>query len=268
MPHFVYLYRDERGQPRYVGYGKDVTRATAHLTKSHNLKFDAFIRENRFSIEVAGPFKSKKIGLLVETTLISALQPKFNVTKGQSKVRFRPLGVPVDFAKRLSMPALQRDGFLSAQKRKTPMSVLFVTVGDKDFGDGRLGYNLAKPPRDDQIKERVEKWWQLSRLASQWVKKPKRSPGLLIGINGRPGSQIVIASLKIDRNAWSKAEGYPQGEGKISVPLLPSTNLDAFKLRGRWVDRKAKLAFANFPANFFIVLKPDGTSIGGRRPRR
>jgi hypothetical protein len=88
MTHYVYLYRDERGESRYAGYGKRVTRATAHLIESHNSELAAFVRSNKFTIDVAGPFKSKKIGLLVETTLISALQPEFNVTKGQKEARF------------------------------------------------------------------------------------------------------------------------------------------------------------------------------------
>jgi len=267
MPHYVYLYRDKRGRPQYVGYGKDVTRATIHLTKSHNLKLADFVGANEFAIEVAGPFKSKKIGLLVETTVFSALKPKFNVAKGQWEARFRPLGVPVAFAKRLSMPALQRRDFLKFQKMKPLMPVLFVTIGDKKFSDGRPGYDPAHPPSDKQIKKRVEKWWQLSRLVPHWTKKPKESPGLLIGINGRPGSQIVIASLRIDRKAWGdKKRCRNGGGGKVSVPLLstPELDLDAFNLRGRWVDRKAELAFSNFPSDFFIVLRPDGRLVGGR----
>jgi hypothetical protein len=271
MPHYVYLYRDKNGQPQYAGYGKRVTRATAHLIESHNPELAAFVRSNKFTINVAGPFKSKRIGLLVETTIISALKPKFNVTKGQSEARFRPLGVPVDFMDRLSMPALQRRDFLRLQKKKPPMPVLFVTVGDKKFDDGRVGYNLAKPPSDKEIRKRAEKWWQLSRLVLHWAEKPKKSPGLLIGINGRPGSQIVIASLRIDRKAWGdKKRCRNGGEGKVSVPLLstPELDLDAFNLRGRWVDRKAEFAFSNFPSEFFIVLKPDGILLGGRRPQK
>jgi hypothetical protein len=271
MPHYVYLYRDKSGRPQYVGYGKRVTRANAHLRKSHNPNLNAFLRKNKkFTIEVCGPFKSnqksKQIGLIVETALISALNPDSNIHKGQSDARFRPLGVPVNFAKRLSMPVLQCRNFLSRQGG-SPKSVLFVKVGDKNFGDGRRPYDPANPPEDNQIKERVEKWWRLSRLASHWAKTPNKIPGLLIGINGSPGSQIVIASLKIDRhlNAWENLDR--QGIG-IRVPLLSTPKLDAFKLRGCRVDSKAKLAFGSFFAESFILLNPKGRLSGGRRTRK
>ncbi len=88
MPHYVYLYRDKDRKPRYVGYGKNVTRATSHLKKTHNVNLDALVQAKKFTIEVAGPFKRKTIGLLIETTLLSALQPTFNVVKGPSEDRF------------------------------------------------------------------------------------------------------------------------------------------------------------------------------------
>ncbi|MGA2557676.1 MAG: hypothetical protein ABSG04_15515, partial [Verrucomicrobiota bacterium] len=156
--------------------------------------------------------------------------------------------------------------FISAQGN-APMPVLFVTVGDKDFGDGREGYNLANPPADNQVLERVEKWWQLSGFLSDWIKTPGEGPGILIGINGSPGRQIVIASILIDRAAWKNSEDCPDGGGKIRVPTIAAPKLDAFGLRARRVDKAAGLAFEGIPAGFFIVLKTDGTLIGGRRPR-
>lgn len=136
---------------------------------------DFVLREKKFTIEVAGPFGAKEIGLLVETAVMSALDSDFNVAKGQSHARFRPLGVPDDYAERLSMPALQRNDFIPVQK-DSPMPVLFVIVGEKDFGDGRAGYDLANPPADAQILERVEKWRQLSGLVPHWAKIPPRKP--------------------------------------------------------------------------------------------
>ncbi len=267
MPHYVYLYRDERGQPRYVGYGKRVTRASAHLIKSHNPKLADFVQQKKFAIEIAGPFESEAVGRLVETTLISALSPGFNVSQGQSEARFRPLGVPSAYAERRSMPALQCGDFLSMQK-DPPMTVLFVIVGEEDFDDGRVGYDLAEPPADQKVLERVEKWWQLKRFITDWSTKPKESPGLLIGVHGSPGAQILIASILIDRSAWRDVENSPKGGGKIRVPVLNTPGLDAFSLRGRSVDREAGLAFEGIPSGFYIVLKVDGTLIGGRRARK
>jgi hypothetical protein len=267
MPHYVYLYRDERGEPRYVGYGKLVTRANAHLIKSHNPQLANFVLEKKFTIEVAGPFETEATGRVVETTLISALKPKFNVVQGQSEDRFRPLGVPAAYAERLAMPPMKRSDFFSMQT-DPPMPVLFVSVGEKDFGDGRAGYDFAAPPADEKVLERVEKWWQLSNLIPVWAKKPDQSPGLLVGISGSPGAQILIASILVDRSGWNDAENCPQGGGKIRVPIKPTPKLDACGLRGRRVDRAAGFAFEGVPAGFFIVLKLDGTLIGGRRARK
>jgi hypothetical protein len=267
MSHYVYLYRDERGHARYVGYGECVTRANAHLIKSHNPKLAEFVLKEKFTIEVAGPFGNKETGLLIETSVMSALKSDFNVVKGQTHARFHPLGVPDDYADRLLLPSLQRQDFITVQNNPL-MPVLFVIVGDQDFNDGRIPYDPANPAADDQIQERVEKWWQLSSYIPQWTRTPNESPGLLVGINGRPGSQIVIASLEIDRAAWSNAATYSRGEGKISVPVLPTPKLDAFNLRGRRIDRAAELAFEAFPAGYFILLGIDCKSIGGRRPRK
>jgi hypothetical protein len=265
--HYVYLYRDERGRPRYVGYGERPTRATAHLIASHNLGLADFVLHGTFTIEVAGPFGTEEVGRTVETALISALKPDLNVVPGSSAARFRPLGMPVEYADRLSQPSLRREDFILAQGA-SPAPVLFVHASARDFGDGRVGYDPAHPPTDDQVLERVAKWWQLEALVPAWIAAPAESPGLLVGIHGPPGSQIVIASLTIDRAAWSTAQLFERGEGKIRVPLKPTGKLDAFGLRGRWIQRAADLAFEGVPAGFFIVLNPDGSSSGGRRARR
>jgi hypothetical protein len=261
MPHYVYLYRDEGGQPRYVGYGELVTRASVHLIKSHNPNLAAFVLEKKFTIEVAGPFESEAVGRTVETTLISALKPDLNVVQGSSDSRFRPLGVPKEYASRLQERPLLLEDFISVQGTLSKPA-LFVTVGDKDFGDGRTGYNPANPPSDEQVLKRVDRWWQLSRHSPEWVVSANESPSLLIGVNGKPGTQIVIASILIDRNGWNNVESI--GEGKISVPTLPTPNLDAFKFRGRRIDKAAGIAFGGIPAAFFMVLKSNGTLIGGK----
>lgn len=261
MPHYVYLYRDDHEQPRYVGYGELVSRANAHLIKSHNPGLAAFVSEKKFTIEVAGPFESEAVGRVVETTLISALKPDLNVVQGSSDSRFRPLGVPKEYAARLSERPLLREDFISAEGTLSE-PVLFVTVGDKDFGDGRTGYDPANPASDKQVLERVDRWWQLSRHLPEWVASANESPSLLIGVNGKPGAQIVIASVLIDRNGWNDVESI--GEGKVCVPILPTPNLDAFNFRGRRIDKAAGVAFGGIPAAFFVVLKNDGTLIGGR----
>lgn len=265
--HYVYLYRDERGRPLYVGYGARPGRAAAHQIASHNPGLAKALSGNRYTIEVAGRFDSEEIGRTIETTLISALKPSENIAGGPSKARFRPLGVPEKYADRLPKPPLERAEFLRVQG-DFPTSVLFVTVGDRDFDDGRVGYNPASPPTDEQVLERVEKWWQLEALAKRWTAEPAKSPGLLIGVHGAPGAQLVIAALRIDQARWGDVEHFEGGQGKIRVPCLPTPGLDAFELRGRYVSRAAGLAFEGVPSGFFIVLGPDGTLAGGRRSRR
>lgn len=262
MPHYVYLYRDERGKPQYIGYGKHIDRASAHLSNSHNAKLTAFMeKESNFTIEIVGPFENEAIGLAVETTLISALNPSFNENKGPSEFRFRPLGVPIEYAPRLSEQLLQREDFISAQEA-SPKSVIFVRVGDKDFGDGRTGYNPASPPLDEQILKRTDRWWQLSGYLPEWVANANESPSLLIGVNGKPGAQIVIASVLIDRHGWKKVDDI--GQGKVNIPTLNTPNLDAFNLRGRRIDKTSGIAFGGISVAFFMILKTDGTLIGGR----
>jgi hypothetical protein len=264
--HYVYLYRDERSRPRYVGYGARPTRATAHLIASHNPALARFIENSRFTIEVAGPFQSKEAGLVVEAALISALKPDFNVAAGMSVAQFRPLGVPADYAHRLEIPPLDRNDFLRGQPEDA-MPVLFVSVGERDFGDGRVGYDPANPPEDNQILERVEKWWQLRRSIPAWSVDSATSPGLLVGVHGAPGAQIVIASCLIDRTEWANAEPFPYGESKLRVPLIATPGLDAFEFRERRINREAGIAFEGIAAGFFMILNPDGTIQGGRRPR-
>ena len=263
--HYVYLYRDDRKRPRYIGYGYRPTRATAHQIVAHNPRLSDFIIHNRFTVEVAGPFGSEAIGRTVEAALISVLNPDLNAVQGAVAGRFRPLGVPIAFADRLTEPPLNKENFLLMQGESSA-PILFVTVGAENFDDGRAGYNIAHPPVDEQVLERVEKWWQLQKYLGDWAATPDESPALLIGVHGSPGCQIVVASLLIDRYGWQSAQ--ISNAGRIRVPLLPTPNLDAFSLRGRRVAREAGLAFEGFPAGFYIILRRDGSTLGGRRVRR
>jgi hypothetical protein len=266
MPHYVYLYRDKQRRPRYVGYGKLVTRASTHLIRSHNPELADFVSKNYFTIEIAGPFETEVMGRAIETMFISALQPDFNHARGSREFRFRPLGVPLKFAERPTMPPLQRRDFFTAQPAH-PTPILFVKVGGKDFGDGRAPYDPANPPPDDKILERVDRWWQIAGYLPAWAKMPGKSPGLLVGVTGSAGAQFVIASILIDRSSWNQAEEYEEGYGLVRVPIRKTPNLDAYGLRGRRIDVTANLLFEGIPAGFYLILHPNGRRIGGRRPR-
>jgi hypothetical protein len=260
--HYVYLYIDERERVRYVGYGRETERATSRLAGSHNDGLNRFLVERKYRIEIAGPFVEEQTGKAVETALISALKPEFNIDRGQSRWRFRPLGVPDHLAERLVARELTLSEFLTVQG-SAPTPVLFVIVTDIDL-DERVGYNPANLPNEEQIRKRVDRYWQLQRFLPAWTANPQLSPGLLVGVFGSPGRQIVIASARIDRGKWATAELYKGG--KLCVPLCEPLNLDAFGLRGRRIA-KGRLMFGGIPAQFYIVLDVDGVAVGGHHRR-
>lgn len=258
--HYVYIYSDERERVRYVGYGCETARATPHLAGSHNDKLNRFLAGRKYRLEIAGPFDSEETGRAVETALISALKPDLNVDPGQSRWRFRPVGVPLAYADRPTEPELTLSDFLALQGAK-PTSVLFVIITRLDFEGDRAGYDPAGPLSDDQLRQRLDHWWQVQRFLPEWAANPVESPGLLIGVYGSPGQQLVIGSAHIDRASWASAE---QQGGLIRIPLIEPTNLDAFSLRGRRIARASGLRFGSFKAQQFIRLRLDKTMHGGQ----
>lgn len=252
--HFVYLYRDEKGKPFYVGYGGKADRAAAHWAGSHNAATDQAISSRTFTLEVAGPFDSEATGRAVETAMISALHPECNLTQGESRWRFRPFGVPLAFADRVTEEPLELLEFVKRQaKPKRP--VLFVRINSTDFAEQR-GYRVDAPPNDEQLLQRVDRWWQLRNRIAKWSNSPKNAPKLLIGVYGGPGSQLVIASVLIDHERWNLAKG--AGHGLVVVPVRPTKDLDAYGLRGYRIARTAGMKFGSFRQKQFRILDVDG----------
>ena len=259
LQHFVYIYLDEKRNSQYVGYGKSTSRANIHSCVSHNTDLQDWISNNKYSIEIAGPFGSETTGKAVESALISALNPKFNIQPGSSKWRFRPLGVPSDFADRLLMPALSKESLLSTLEESSYGSIIFVRISNQDFDDGRLGYDVANPSTNKEILERINKWWQIGKHIKTWQNSLENSPTLLLGITGRPGSQIVIRSVLVDSAGWKN----PIKSGSLyEIPTNHTENLDAFNLRGRRVSRDAQIKFGAIQCHFFSILNRDGSIIG------
>lgn len=262
--HYVYLYRDDKGKPRYVGYGKNPSRAIAHLSGSHNEALSDFLAKRKHGLEIAGPFGTEAAGRAVETALISALKPDCNLAPGQSQWRFRPFGIPVEFADRMSLPPLTRANFLQPRAGSRSPSVLFVYIARKDF-KGRPGYDPAKPPTAKQILKRMIKCWQIGKYVSQWRENVLQSPTLLVGLSGSPKARIVIGAARVDQTRWKHAK--PEG-GLYEVPIIPSSNLDASKLRCRRISPEANIEFGSFASQFFVILECDGTTKGGRSPKQ
>lgn len=260
--HYVYLYRNGAGKALYAGYGKSLMRPLSHVAASHCRALQDYVRNsnNRFSVTVAGPFESELTARAVETAVISALSPQFNIAGGHKAHRFRPFGVPEQYVERLAQPPLERRDFISIQR--APGSVLFVRISERQFDDGRIAYDPSAPPDDVHVLERVDRWWQLEGCLASWASTPTRSPRLLIGVYGPPGRQIIIASVRIDRSAWGRVEHFPSGEGKVKIPTAGPDNLDAFRLRGRRIAT-GQVRFGRVPSQFFALLQTNGRVRGG-----
>lgn len=263
--HYVYLYRDLGGRVMYVGYGKAETRAASHLSGTHSRRLGAFLRRRDYTLEIAGPFSSESAGRAVESALISALWPAFNAAPGDSRWQFRPLGVPEAFASRLTEIPLVRKDFCRRPAARYRCPAIFVRISERTFDDGRVGYHLATPPSDEQIIERMTKWWQLGRYVQAWAARPASSPRLLVGICGRPGAQIVIGSLQIDDRGWGTAV---MDGALVTVPIITSQGIDVGGLRGRRLGLEAGIRFGQFRTQHFAILRRNGTVLGGQSTRR
>lgn len=263
--HFVYLFRDKQGRCKYVGYGISYRRATSHLSGSHNKGLNRFLRDGDYTLEIAGPFATKETGRAVETSLISVLNPDFNRDPGETRWRFRPLGVPKKYANRLTLPPLGRKELLGQLGRSASCSILFVYVNDKKLRDGRVGYDPSTPPSDSKILQRMDEWWQLGRYVQDWSKAPLKSPSVLVGVSGRPDSRFVIGAVRINKSGWENARS---DGGLFQIPTNGPRDLDAFGFRGRRISAKANIKFGAFSHQFFIILGRDGKSIGGHPSSR
>jgi len=247
MSHFVYLYRDQSGKARYVGYGESSQRALSHMARSHNFALESLLRNEKLKLEIAGPFESRESAMAVETALISALQPDANIARGEELHRFRPIGVPMQFAQRFNLPPLTRNDLLKCLKKHQSPSFLCVLIKNVDFegkdGTVRRGYEPANPPSDPEIMERAVRWWRLRWKLEDWNQNPKQSPAILLAVHGKPGAQFVIASVMTDRENWHVPLATKETESYFEVPTLPTPNLDAGALRGRRINREAGLKF-------------------------
>lgn len=252
MRNYVYIYRDNVGKARYVGYGEKIIRATSHVSGSHNEALNKFLSAGKYNLEIAGPFENEEMARAVETALISAIKPDLNIDPGQTRWRFRPLGVPEKYAERLALPPLTKTDL--CQHENIPQSVMLVKIGDKDFGDKRVVYDPANPPSDPQIRERFEKWWQVKRFAKSWSESPTESPRLLLAVTGKPGSQIIIGAVFIAQEQWLQAE---QDGSLLKIPTQGPQNLDAQELRGRRIDGNAGIRFGSWTHQFFCILQPE-----------
>lgn len=247
MSHHVYIYRDASGKVCYIGYGQSSDQAFSRMAQTHNKRLRELTNSKSLTLEIAGPFESKAMALAVETALISALAPAASSARGQMVHRFRPLGVPPQFADRFAMAPLGRDDLIEILDEANSPSFLCVHVDDLDFEDEkgviRRGYEPSNPPSDEEITERVKRWWLLETKLADWRRNPMQSPAILLGVHGDIDNQFVIASIATDRDNWDKATQAAEDKTRYEVPIKWTPDLDAAQLRGRRISRKAGLKF-------------------------
>ena len=260
--HFVYVYRDQNGNPVYFGQGKLAARAGSHRSRTHNTKLKALLdaQGSAMSLEVIGPLGSKPLADAIETALISACKPAkalcdlCNEHKGPTIFRFRRFGVPDRYASRTTQ-LLELGELKKLARSRGPL--MFVRINQKDIvaDDPRRGYDLSSPPHDDEIRRRIEAWWQVAGRVDGWAADNTQSPAILIGVTGAPGSQMVIASAAVDRRAWRRTE-VARG-GLMKIPLK-SKSLDEANLRGRPISPETGLRFNAFRQAQFQILNRSG----------
>lgn len=272
--YFVYVYRDAKGNPVYIGQGKNVGRALSHEAGASNPAFRTWLEQNERTaqVEVIGPLGSKKMVDAVETALISACKPAtalklFNVAPGVSTYAFRPLGVPVELADRTTRPLGTED---LAHVARTHGPLMFVYVNEKAFPDDpdplrHSGFDRAKLPSDAEILARMRGNWQVANRLAAWTADPETSPGLLIAVNGGPGTQSIIASAAIDRRGWDRAERIAKG---LVILQLLGGGIDTAELRGRPIRKEVGLRFGSFPQQQFRLFGPDGLIPAKTRAKR
>lgn len=256
--YFVYLYRDAGGNPVYVGQGKSPNRA---ISTSRGKTFKGWLEANRgkFKLEVIGPLHTRALADAVESSIISACLPAtalnmFNIHPGRSQYQFRPFGVPTKYADRTAIELGEKE---LKQLAKKLGNLLFVRINQTHFtdGPGRLGYDLANPPNNDQIRARIEAWWQLNNRLEAWSSSPSNSPAVLIGVTGGPKTQSVIASAAIAGNKWTQVEHGKRG--LIKVPLK-NKSLDHGDIRGCRIAPEVGLKFSRFERDLFRIYTPQG----------
>ena len=247
MSHNVYIYRDASGKVCYIGYGQSSEQAFARMAQTHNKRLRELTNSKSLALEIAGPFDSMETALAVESALISAIVPSANSARGETIHRFRPLGVPPQFAQRFAMALLGRDDLIEILDEANSPNFLCVHVENIDFEDPngilRRGYEPSNPPSDAEIANRVKRFWLLETKLADWRRNPMQSPAILLGIHGDSDNQFVLASLATDRDNWDTATRSPEDETRYEVPIEEKFGLDVAALRGRRISRKVGLKF-------------------------
>ena len=247
---YVYLYRTQAGQPRYVGYGMTPARAMSHPGHSHNDEFRAWLSRGDYRLEISGPYRDEREGKAVESALISALKPSFNIALGDGP-RFVPLGVPPELADRPSMSALD----LPEIGRVTGGALLVYLAAGDFLRDGRRKFDPALP-RDEDVLSNIEGVWEIGRHLDEWKADPSKSPQVLVGVHGKSVKhRFIVGAVAIDTASWGRADLEVPERQRWRVPVVRPIDLDRGALRGRRVEG---VRFGQFSSRLHIWVDGDG----------
>jgi len=262
---YVYVYRDSAQRVVYVGRGERLARAEAHVDGTHNPGLSAIIESGRFSVEAAGPYQDEAVASAVEAALISVLEvqavPRLANQAPGNGPRFAPLGVPVELADRLTLPALSIEDLgvnVGLARDGGILLVRLASGGAFKDDEERRKFDPAHPD-DPTVFENTVRWWWLRTLVEHWEAEPDEVPAVVAGIAGPLGRRYVAGAVEIDRLATWDHSNNPEYE----VPAK-SQDVDACELRGRLVTG-AK--FNQVKPGHFIWVDRTGT-VRHRPPRR
>lgn len=252
--YFAYIYRDPRTlEVLYAGYGTSPGRA---YSVGHNRKVKKLVDDGEgFQILISGPYRDEAEARNVESALVSALAPDLNLIE-QPGLRFRPLGVPEEYAVRLSEPLLS---IHDVGKRAGGALIVYCNLTT----ELKSGVEKLSPInfRDEVLLENIREYWKVKKFMPGWVSQPETSPRTLVAVQGPPSDRIVVASCAIDTASWSDTPAAPWDKHVHRVPILEAAGLDVASLRGRKVNVK----FGAGPANYIMWVDADGLVLHGYR---
>lgn len=259
MGEYVYLYRDDKRRPIYVGRGERITRAESHLDGTHNAGLASLIASGKFSVEAAGPYGDERIAKAVEAALISALDgsPAFANNAPGDGPRFAPLGVPAHLAARLNEPrlSLEQLGRLAGEHLGGGMLLVRLSSGGAFTSDAaRAKYDPAAPD-DAVVFENTIHWWWLRDLVVHWRANPCDTPAVVAGLAGPTSRRYIAGAVRIDREATWDPGNDPDYEVPTAAGSDSVIDVDTCQLRGRLVDGAL---FSNVKQGHFLWVDASG----------
>jgi hypothetical protein len=252
--YFAYVYRDPRTlQVLYAGYGTQPGRA---YSVGHNQKIVTTVESGEgFEIMLAGPYRDEMEARNVESALVSALSPNFNLIE-QPGLKFRHLGVPEELGSRRTEPALS---IHEVGRRAGGALIVYCNLTTElKSGEEKLSPTNFS---DEVILNNIRDHWMVKKFIPGWVERPETSPKALVAVQGPVKDRIIVASCLIDSTLWASTPSAPWDKHVHRVPLQPEAGLDIGGIRGRRIDVK----FNSGPPNYIMWVDDDGLVLHGYR---